>query len=304
MKFKSSGYLIKEGIRNIWNNRMMSLASIGVLISCLLITGAAVITSLNARSLISSIGDDNVITVYLDPEISDIDAIKLGVQIEKLDNVKSSEFYSKSRAIEEYKEKLGDDLYSSMQGEQNPLPHAYKVRLEDLSEYEDTIKKINDIDGVYQISNRSDIARKLTKLNSLVLYVGIAAVLILGLVTLFIISNSVRMTMYSRRYEISIMKSVGATNSFVRIPFLVEGIVVGMISGIISSIIMIALYNPILEAIRNIAAVIYEASIPLAEIWPFIVLTFISSAILIGALGSFISVSKYLKKEGGEILGW
>lgn len=304
MKFRSSGYLIREGIKSIWNNRMMSLASIGVLISCLLITGAAVVTSLNASSLISSIGDDNMITVYLKPEISDIDAIKLGAQIDKIENVKSSEFYSKTKGIEEYKEKLGDELYASMQGDQNPLPHSYKVCLDDLSKYEETVESIKKIDGVYQISNRSDIARKLTKLNTLVSYIGIAAVVILGLVTLFIISNTVRMTMYSRRFEISIMKSVGATNSFVRIPFLVEGIVIGLISGIFSSVVMIALYDPILQAVRSIAAVIYEASIPISDIWPFIILAFLGSGVLIGALGSFISVSKYLKKEGGEILGW
>ena len=166
------------------------------------------------------------------------------------------------------------------------------------------IKELKKNDGVYQISNRSDIARKLTKLNTLVTYIGIAAVIVLGLVTLFIISNTVRMTMYSRRFEISIMKSVGATNSFVRIPFLVEGMVIGLISGIISSIVMIALYNPILEAIRSIASVVYKASIPISDIWIYIVLAFLGSAVLIGALGSFISVSKYLKKEGGEILGW
>ncbi len=304
MKFRSSGYLIKEGVKSIWNNRMMSLASIGVLISCLLITGAAVVTSLNASSLISSIGDDNMITVYLDPEISDVDALKLGAKFDMIDNVKSSEFYSKSKAIEDYEEMLGDDIYANMQGSNNPLPHAYKVSLEDFSKYESTVKEIEEIDGVYQISNRSDIARKLTKLNKLVAYIGIAAVAVLGLVTLFIISNTVKMTMYSRRFEISIMKSVGATNSFVRIPFLVEGMVIGLISGIISSVVMIALYDPILQTVKNIAFVVYQASIPISEIWIYIVLAFLGSAVLIGALGSFISVSKYLKKEGGEILGW
>ncbi len=304
MKFRSSGYLIKEGFKNILNNRMMSLASIGVLISCLLITGAAIVTSLNARSFISSIGDENMITVYLDPEMSDIDALKLGAQIDKLDNVRSSEFYSKTKGIEEYKEKLGDELFASMQGDQNPLPHSYKVRLDDFSKYEETVKSLEKIDGVFNISNRSELAGKITKLNQLVTYVGIAAVIILGLVTLFIISNTVKMTMYTRRFEISIMKSVGATNAFVRIPFLVEGMAIGFISGILSSIIMIAIYDPVIQAIRNISYVIYEASIPISEIWPYIALAFLGSGILIGAIGSFISVSKYLKKEGGEILGW
>ena len=239
MKFSSSGYLIKEGIKNIWNNRMMSLASIFVLVSCLIITGAATLVSLNVTSLISSIGDDNMINVYLNYELSEIDSIKLGSSISKIPNVQSCEFYSKDDAITDYKETLGN-LYESMQGDGNPMPNVYKVQLKDLSKYSDTIKEIKSIDGVASVSDRSDIARKLTKLNSFVTIIGSWIVLILGIVTLFIISNTIRMTMYSRRFEISIMKSVGATNAFVRIPFMVEAMTIGLIAGLISSITVLS----------------------------------------------------------------
>lgn len=303
MKFKSSSYLVKEGIKNIWQNRMMSLSSIGVLISCLIITGAAVLVSLNVSSLIHSIGDDNMLTVYLETELSDIDSIKMSTEIEKIDNIKTCEFYSKEEVLKKNKDTLGS-IYSYMQGKDNPYPNAYKVQLDDLSKYDETIKQISKIDGVDSISNRRDIALKLTKLNDIVTYVGLFAVIILGVVTLFIISNTIRMTMYSRRYEISIMKSVGATNSFVRIPFLVEGMTLGLISGVISAGVIIGFYNPLLQTATSIAQVVGEAAIPLSSIWPYIVLAFVGAGILIGALGSLISVSKYLKKEGGEILGW
>ena len=218
MRLSSIGYLIKEGLKNIWNNRMMSLASIVVLVSCLIITGAAMLISLNVNNLISSIGDDNQINVYLDYEMSDIDAIKLGNNIRKLENVESCEFYSKNDAIMEYKDKLGN-LYDSMQGDENPLGNVYKVRLKNLTDYKSTIGQIKKINGVVSVSDRSEIARTLTKLNYFVSLVGFWVVLILGIVTLFIISNTIKMTMYSRRFEISIMKSVGATNTFVRIPY-------------------------------------------------------------------------------------
>lgn len=303
MRFKSSSYLIKDGIKNIWLNRMMSLSSIGVLISCLIITGAAVLISLNVSSLIHSIGDDNMLTVYLKTELSDIDSIKMSTEIEKIDNIKTCEFYSKEEVLKKNADTLGS-IYSYMQGKDNPYPNAYKVQLDDLSKYDETIKKISGIDGVDSISNRRDIALKLTKLNDIVTYVGLFAVIILGIVTLFIISNTIRMTMYSRRFEISIMKSVGATNSFVRIPFLVEGMTLGLISGVISAGVIIGFYNPLLQTATSIAQVVGEAAIPLSAIWPYIVLAFVGAGILIGALGSLISVSKYLKKEGGEILGW
>ena len=303
MKFSSSGYLIKEGLKNICNHRMMSLASIIVLVSCLIITGAAMLLSANVSSLISSIGDDNQINVYLDYEMSDIDAIKLGSQIKKLPNVDECEFYSKDDAIKEYKNKLGN-LYESMQGDDNPLGNAYKVQLKDLSEYKQTIEQIKKINGVVSVSDRGDIARTLTKLNYFVTIVGFWVVIILGVVTLFIISNTIKMTMYSRRFEISIMKSVGATNTFVRIPFIIEAMTIGLIAGLLSSIILISIYNPVRETASNVISFIGKSTIPLEELWGFILLGFSGAGILIGALGGFISITKYLRKEGGEILGW
>lgn len=303
MKFNSSMYLVKEGIKNIWNNRMMSLASIVVLVSCLVITGAAILLSVNVTNLIAGIGDDNQINVFLDYEMSDIDAIKLGTDIKKIDNVDQCDFYSKDEAITEYKEKLGN-LYDSMQGENNPLGNVYKVRLKNLSDYKQTINEIQKIKGVVSVSDRGDIARTLTKLNYFVSLAGFWIVLILGIVTLFIISNTIKMTMYSRRFEISIMKSVGATNTFVRIPFIIEAMAIGLIAGLIASMILIAIYNPIRETAGGMIALIGTSTIPLSEIWGNILLGFCGTGILIGAAGGFISITKYLRKEGGEILGW
>ena len=303
MKFNSSGYLVKEGLKNIWTNRMMSLASIIVLVSCLIITGAAILVSINVTSLISSIGEDNQVNVFLVYDMSDIDAIKLGTVIKKIDNVEDCVYYPKDEAIKEYKQKLGN-LYDSLQGEDNPLGNVYKVQLTDLSNYKETIKQIEAIDGVASVSDRGDIARTLTKLNYFVSIVGFWIVLILGIVTLFIISNTIKMTMYSRRFEISIMKSVGATNTFVRIPFIIEAMTIGLISGLVASFTLIAIYNPIRETAGRMITLIGTSTIPLSDIWLNILLGFCGAGILIGALGGFISITKYLRKEGGEILGW
>lgn len=302
MKFSSSGYLIKEGFKNIWNNRMMSLASVFVLVSCLIITGAAFLVSINVNSLIRSIGDENEITVYLQLELSDIDSIKLESEISKIRNIEKCTFYSKDEAIKEYKDALGN-LYESMQGDGNPFGNAYKVKLKDLSKYNETVKELNNIDGVEHISDKSNIARRLTKLNYFVTFVGFWVIFILGLVTLFIISNTIKITMYSRRFEISIMKSVGATNSFIRIPFIIEAMSIGLLAGIISSAVIIGIYNPVLDAATSIIAFIGTAAIPLEDIWLPLVLAFSGTGILIGALGGFISITKYLRKEGGEIIG-
>lgn len=303
MKFNSSGYLVKEGLKNIWNNRMMSLASVIVLVSCLIITGAAILVSVNVNSLIANIGEDNQIKVFLDYEMSDIDAIKLGAVIKKIDNVEECVYYPKDEAIKEYKERL-DNLYDSLQGEKNPLGNAYKVRLKDLSDYKNTIDEIEAIEGVSSVSDRGEIARTLTKLNYFVSIVGFWVVLILGIVTLFIISNTIKMTMYSRRFEISIMKSVGATNTFIRIPFIIEAMAIGLISGAIASAALISAYNPIKDTAGQVIALISTSAIPLSSIWVNIVSGFCGAGILIGALGGYISITKYLHKEGGDIIGW
>ncbi len=304
MKLSSCNYLVKEGLKNIWNNRMMSLASIVVLVSCLIITGSAMLLSMNVTRLIAGIGDDNQINVYLDYEMSDIDAIKLGSEISKINNVDDCVFYSKDEGLKEFKDKLGDDLYQSLQGDENPLGNVYKVRLKDLSEYKDTIKEIQSIKGVMSVSDRAAIAGTLTKLNHFVGIVGFWVVLILGIVTLFIISNTIKMTMYSRRFEISIMKSVGATNAFVRIPFIIEAMTIGLTAGILSSAALISMYNPIRNTASSMISLIGTSTIPLEEVWLRIILLFCGIGILIGALGGFISITKYLRKEGGEILGW
>ncbi len=304
MKFTSSRYLVKEGLKNIWNNRMMSLASVVVLVSCLVITGAAVLISANVNNLISTIGDDNQINVYLDYQMSDIEAIRLGTRIKTISNVDECKFFSKDEGIKEFKDKIGNDLYQSMQGDDNPLGHVYKVRLKDLSEYSSTIDEIKKIDGVVSVSDRAAIARTLTKLNYFVAIAGFWIVLILGIVTLFIISNTIKMTMYSRRFEISIMKSVGATNTFVRIPFIIEAMSIGLLAGLLSSAALICIYDPVRESAGSMLSMLATATIPLSDVWLRILLALSGAGILIGALGGFISITKYLRKEGGEILGW
>ena len=294
-------YLLKEGVRNVWNNRMMSLASIGVLVSCLIITGAAALLSMNVTSVVESVGRENQVTVFLNDDVKELQAImEIGPEIRKLDNISDCEFYSKDEAMNELRDELGT-LFTELQGDNNPLPHAFHVTMVDLSQYDDTVENIVSVDGVYKVSDRSDVASKLTNLNQLVTQIGLWLVIILGIISLFIISNSVRMTMYSRRFEISIMKSVGATDWFVRIPFIIEGIVLGVISGIISSLIIAFLYEGLIAAVQYI---IPFSEIKYSEVAVRMSLAFVFMGMFVGSLGAAISITRYLKMEGGEILGW
>lgn len=296
-------YLIKEGFKNIWTNRMMSLASVVVLVSCLIITGAASLISLNVTTLISKISDDDQITVYLDYDLNDLKSIKLGSQLAKIKNIESYSFYSREDAIKQYEQILGN-IYESMQDDGNPFGNAYKIKLTDLSKYKSTVEEIKKIEGVSSVSDRSDIAGKLTKLNYFVTIVGSWVVLVLAIVTLFIISNTIKMTMYSRRYEISIMKSVGATNAFIRVPFIIEAMVIGLISGLAAAGVICSVYMPVRNAASSIIGFIAESTFTVEQLMLPTFAVMSVTGILIGLIGGFISIARYLNKEGREIIGW
>lgn len=301
MKISSIGYLLKEGLKNIWANRMMSLASVGVLVSCLVLTGAAVMVSLNVRTVVNKVGDSNVTTVYLDNNISKDNTDKVGNQIKDMKNVTDVSFFPKEEAIKDYKDVLGDKVFAEMEGDGNPLPDAYKVTVKDLSKYDETVGEISKIQGVQKVSSQTDVADKLTSLNRMVQLLSIAVVLALVIISLFIISNTIRMTMYSRRFEISIMKSVGATNLFVRIPFLIEGMLIGALSGLLSFFGLMLGYDLIIEALQHIVP--FKA-IDFSTLTAPFLCAFILAGLLVGMLSGIISIGKYLKKEGSVILGW
>ncbi|QAT48417.1 ABC transporter permease [Caproiciproducens sp. NJN-50] len=297
-------YLFREGVRNIWSNRTMSLASVGVLVSCLLLTGAAILFSLNISTAMAAVEGNNSVKIYMDKDLPVLASLKAGEQIKKLDNIKSCQFVSKDNALKQVMGMLGEkdsSLLKDMTGKDNPLPDAFQVSFRDLSKYKDTVAQIRKIDGVSSINDYSDIAAKLTSLHRLVTTVGFWIILLLSLVSLFIISNTIRVTMFSRRLEISIMKSVGATNWFVRVPFVVEGIIIGLLSGLFGSLILRLLYDKLTGTLTSITLF---SPLSIGAIQWKITLLFLLAGSLFGAVGGAISIGKYLKREGGEIVEW
>lgn len=299
MRVSSLKYLLSEGFKNVWKNWMMSMASIGVLVLCLLLTGAAALFSMNISNALKSIESQNSITVYLNDDVETEAALEIGEKIRVLPNISNRNFYSKEEAVEKFKDELGS-IFDGIK-DNNPFPHAFHVTLSDISKYNDTVDQIKKIDGVDSVVNRSELFEKLTKFDKLVSISGVFIVVVLGLVSLFILSNTIRLTMYSRRFEISIMKSVGATDWFVRIPFIVEGIIIGIISAIISATMLKLLYDVLIGYINKM---IPFSHIPFSSVSLPIFLAFIAAGVAFGLIGGLISISKYLKKEGGEILGW
>lgn len=295
----SFGYLFREGVKSLWKNRTMSMASIAVLISCLLLTGVAGLLTLDLSATMKSIESNNTLTVYLEDNLPALTAVRVGEELRQIDNVSDCTLVPKDDALANLIDGLGDSdgsLFESMQGDGNPLPDAYTLSLDDLSRYDETVSQIESVEGVSEVSDYRSVATKLSNLNRLVRYGSVAIVIVLAVVSIFIISNTVKVTMFSRRMEISIMKSVGATNGFVRIPFVVEGMLIGSISGVISAVVLYYGYGKAVEAVYDLAPFLSVIDIKPYAGWLY--LAYILVGMLFGVLGCAISIGKYLKKEG------
>lgn len=299
MSFHSIGYLFKEGIKGLWKNRTMSIASICVLISCLLMTGIAGLISLNLSSTMQGIESKNTITVLLENGLPSLTAVQIGEEIRALDNVSECTFVPKDdglRTVIGNMDTESDSALFEALSEDNPLPDGYTISLADLSKYNETIDQILAIEGVDKTNDISRLAEQLSDLDRLVRYVSLAILVVLGLVSLFIISNTLKVTIFSRRMEINIMKSVGATNGFVRIPFIVEGVLIGVFSGLISATALYFGYDKGVEVVYGIVKFLN-----IIDIRPYaltLYLAYVLAGMLFGIMGGVISIRRYLKNEG------
>lgn len=298
MGIHSIGYLFKEGLKGLWKNRTMSIASVCVLISCLLMTGLAGLLSINLSATMRSIEANNTITVYLSDGLPPLTAVKVGEELRALDNVTDCAFVPKDDGLKTVIQSMGGegDLFYALQGQDNPLPDAYTLSMEDLSIYDQTMNAIKAVEGVDHCSNLRDVAIKLSNLDRLVRYCSLGILVVLGVVSLFIISSTLKVTIFSRRMEINIMKSVGATNGFVRIPFIVEGLLIGMFSGAISATALYFGYDKVVELVYGITPFLTVIGIQPYVLWLYG--GFLGAGALFGIMGGVISISKYLKKEG------
>lgn len=305
MTGSSLRYLIKEGFRNTWTNRMMSIASIAVLMCCLVLMGAASMIFLNIESLLGVIEEENVVMVYVEDDTTDEELETMETELNAISNVKTVEFVPKEDAWEEQLDTMEEaqaQFFTEISSD-IPLPDAYKVTVEDLTYFDETVEKIEELDNIDTIRENKDLAEKLVTIREGVEVIAVVIVAALLIISLFIISNTIKLTVYSRRLEISIMKAVGATNSFVRIPFVVEGMVLGIISGVISLGLVWGFYEFAIQQFDSLITSLGLEALAFEDYAVVMLVAFIVIGVLTGVCGSLISMSKYLNKEGSEISG-
>lgn len=301
MKGTSLKYLTHEGFRNVWVNRLMSLASVTVLMACLIIMGAGIMIYFNINNVVDKVQSQNVVMVYVADDASEDETTQIGTSLKGISNVESCEFVPKEVAFQEQIQSMGGDAALFEGFDEIPLPDAYKVTVKDLSQFENTVSQIKQINKVDSVRENSDLASKLLSLRHAVSIVSVGLVIMLFLVALFIISNTIRITMFSRKLEISIMKAVGATNWFIRWPFMIEGMILGTISGIVSLGVLGGLYAVAEKVFAQTLSLIGFSLVPFSEYWWQILLVFVAIGLFTGGFGSLVSMAKYLKEQGSVV---
>ena len=294
MKISTSEYIVRETMISLKRNSWMSFASSGTVAVSRFVFGMFLILVMNMNRMVASLESQVEISVYVKDEVSDSGIHALEERITQMQGVESVKYVDRETAMVRFRERLGDQqfLLDSL-GESNPLPNSFEVRVIRPDMVRTAAEAIAEMPGVETAKYGQDVVEHLFDITRLVRLFGLALMFVLALATLFIISNTIRLTVFARRKEVAIMKYVGATDWFIRWPFLLEGLVLGGLGGIVAALILRGAY-------RMIAAKIYDtlAFFPLSPENPF--LHYVTAAILIcgmivGALGSTISLKKFLK---------
>ena len=297
MKYNRLGYLIGEGLSNVFKNKKSTVASIVIMCATMIIFGLFLIIGENVNHFVDNLKLQQGFQVFMKEDATQEEMDKVKEDIRALDGISTIEFVSKEQGLNTMKEKLKDEKGVLDGFNVQKIKASYIVKVTDLERSKTIQSEVEKINNVVKITNSNETAMKLISIAKVIRIATGIILLLLIIISTFIISNTIKLTVHSRRKEISIMKYVGATNSFIRWPFIVEGIVIGIISSIISIIIVGGTYNIITTkmAASDFVRVMGMNLLGLNEMLTSIIIVYLILGIGIGTVGSVVSMRKYLK---------
>ena len=300
MRASSMRYLMRNGFKNLWNNRLMTIASVGTLVACLLIVGVAVLFSLNVDNMVEYVGEQNELVVFMETDTSDEDLKTMETALSKTEGLGDVTYVSRSEAMQSIVDKYLDGDAGLLEGmDDGFMPASFRCRITDPERARELTAEIKAMDHVSNVEAPTEITESLVKMRKMINIFGGAIIAALVIVSLVIITNTIRASVFTRRREINIMKYVGATNSFIRIPFVVEGIMLGLLSALIAFGIVWGGYNFFLDIIRmestSLMASVLSQVMPFSELATRVLAYFLLSGVSVGCIGSVFSMRGYLK---------
>lgn len=294
MKKNNIGYLLREGFRGVFLHGFMSFAAVCVTVACLIIMGTFSLVLYNVHVMIVDLEKENQVLVYIDEDYSEAEAKSVGSRINLISNVHEAKFVSREQALDNFVGKQSDT--TAFNGvDASILRDRYEVTVEDNSLLEQTVAEIEKIDGVAEVNAYYEIANGFQSLQKVLNIASMVIIIVLFVVSLFIISNTVKLAMYSRSEEIAIMKMVGATNSFIRLPFVVEGFILGILGAVIAFFLEWGLYDFLQAKIAVVDTLRLFQIVPFAEVIELVAISYALTGFAVGVVGSLLSIRKFLK---------
>lgn len=287
-------YYVREGLSSVFVHGFTSLAAMLVIAACLMITGTFALVAYNLDLQIRELEGQSEIVVYIDENVSRDNALALGQKIRALDNVKTAEFVTKEQLFEDYLDSLGEDAYVMEElRDDNPLRDSYQITMDDVSLHADTVKALENINGVAASSSMQEVSERLIQIRQVVNLISYTMVALLGGVSVFIIANTVKLAMFARKEEIAIMKMVGATNHFIRAPFVVEGMFLGLSAAALAFFVLWGVYAYVSAQLAEGTAIL--TMVAFAAVWKEALVTMLGAGLLLGVGGSVITIRRFLK---------
>ena len=293
MRLNNIGYLLKEGFKGIFTHGFMSFAAVCVTIACLVTVGSFSILAYNLDEMVKDLNKTSEILCYVDSELSDSEARSIGTKINLMDNVLQATFVSREEALEDFiADHDGDSAFSGVQA--SDLRHRYVVVLEDNLLMEQTDEQLKQLPGIAKTDAAYELAEGFTTIQSVLHIVSYAVIAVLLVISLLIISNTVKLAMYDRKDEIAIMKMVGATNGFIRLPFIVEGFTLGMIGAVLAFGLEWVGYDALVQRVSGVDSLQLFSFVPFEELLIPMVVVFAGAGMFVGIVGSWISIRKFM----------
>ena len=287
-------YFAHEGLSNMFSHGFMSFAAIGITVACLLIMGTFTLVAVNANQLLRDLEQENEILAYMDDSYDETQARALQKKLQSIPNVASATFISKQEAMEEFKAQYPDEaLFQDLDPE--ILRDRYAIKIADLRQQKQTVEQVKAVEGVAKVNAYEEIAGGFITVRNVATVVCVALIAILFVVSVFIISNTLTLTTFDRREEIAIMRMVGATNGFIRWPFVYEGFLFGILGAAVAFLLQWGLYEAVAQGVANNDTLQLISIIPFTEMWVPVAVSFAAAGIIIGVGGSLSAIRKFLQ---------
>lgn len=293
MKLNRVAYLIKEGFRSIFTHGFMSFACVAVIVACLLIMGNFALLAVNIDHNIDKLEQQNEILAYVDETLSEAEAREIYVRLSALDNVSSVNFVTREQAMENFISQYEDeDEFSDVTA--SWFRHRYVIFLDDISLMADTKAEIEQVEGIADVAASLELSHAFVTIRNIVSIISVVMIVILFIVSIFIMQNTIKLATFSRREEIGIMKMVGASNGFIRWPFVIEGLTLGLLGSLLAFAAQIGIYDLIFNAVVSSAVGSLITVLPMNVLILPVLIVFVAIGLIVGTFGSNIAIRNYL----------